>query len=192
MLGQSTKKQWLSICWAPHLVSSVICMGMVPWAFSNHYILLDNFSDQRDEELPTLLHFAAKYGLKNLTALLLTCPGALQAYSVANKHGHYPNTIAEKHGFRDLRQFIDEYVVRSRRGAGGGLGIGNARRGPQGCLCTKDLGGLHLYQVLMCLCWQGQHTRAEEMSPGVTCRACVRSKSLQSCPTLCDPWTVAH
>lgn len=60
------------------------------------------------------MHFAAKYGLKNLTALLLTCPGALQAYSVANKHGNYPNTIAEKHGFRDLRQFIDEYVVRSR------------------------------------------------------------------------------
>ncbi|EPY88751.1 phosphoinositide 3-kinase adapter protein 1 [Camelus ferus] len=70
----------------------------------------DMMTNQRNEELPTLLHFAAKYGLKNLTALLLTCPGALQAYSVANKHGHYPNTIAEKHGFRDLRQFIDEYV----------------------------------------------------------------------------------
>uniref|UniRef100_A0A5F7Z9V9 Phosphoinositide 3-kinase adapter protein 1 n=1 Tax=Macaca mulatta TaxID=9544 RepID=A0A5F7Z9V9_MACMU len=70
----------------------------------------DMMTNQRDEELPTLLHFAAKYGLKNLTALLLTCPGALQAYSVANKHGHYPNTMAEKHGFRDLRQFIDEYV----------------------------------------------------------------------------------
>ncbi|XP_036906738.1 phosphoinositide 3-kinase adapter protein 1 isoform X2 [Sturnira hondurensis] len=70
----------------------------------------DVMTNQRSEELPTLLHFAAKYGLKNLTALLLTCPGALQAYSVANKHGHYPNTIAEKHGFRDLRQFIDEYV----------------------------------------------------------------------------------
>ncbi|XP_004457034.2 phosphoinositide 3-kinase adapter protein 1 [Dasypus novemcinctus] len=70
----------------------------------------DMMTNQRDEELPTLLHFAAKYGLKNLTALLLTCPGALQAYSVANKHGHYPNTIAERHGFRDLRQFIDEYV----------------------------------------------------------------------------------
>ncbi|NXD75566.1 BCAP protein, partial [Halcyon senegalensis] len=66
--------------------------------------------NQRDEELPTLLHFSARYGLKNLTALLLTCPGALQAYSVANKYGHYPNTIAEKHGFKDLRQFIDEYV----------------------------------------------------------------------------------
>uniref|UniRef100_H3AKE2 Phosphoinositide 3-kinase adapter protein 1 n=1 Tax=Latimeria chalumnae TaxID=7897 RepID=H3AKE2_LATCH len=67
-------------------------------------------TNQRDEELPTLLHFAAKYGLKSLTALLLTCPGALQAYSVANKHGDYPNSIAEKHGYKDLRQFIDEYV----------------------------------------------------------------------------------
>uniref|UniRef100_A0A8B9ZHP5 Phosphoinositide 3-kinase adapter protein 1 n=1 Tax=Anas platyrhynchos TaxID=8839 RepID=A0A8B9ZHP5_ANAPL len=70
----------------------------------------DMMTNQRDEELPTLLHFSARYGLKNLTALLLTCPGALQAYSVANKYGHYPNTIAEKHGFKDLRQFIDEYV----------------------------------------------------------------------------------
>lgn len=76
-----------------------------------------------------MLHFAAKYGLKNLTALLLTCPGALQAYSVANKHGHYPNTIAEKHGFRDLRQFIDEYVVRSNRKAAG-LGLHHVVPGP--------------------------------------------------------------
>ncbi|KAE8590948.1 hypothetical protein XENTR_v10018254 [Xenopus tropicalis] len=65
---------------------------------------------QRDEELPTLLHFSAKYGLKNLTALLLTCPGALQAYSVSNKNGDFPNNMAEKYGFKDLRQFIDEYV----------------------------------------------------------------------------------
>ncbi|XP_067876350.1 phosphoinositide 3-kinase adapter protein 1 isoform X2 [Heterodontus francisci] len=70
----------------------------------------DLSTTQRDEELPTLLHFAARYGLKNLTALLLQCPGALQAYSVANKHGDYPNNIAEKNGYGDLRQFIDEYV----------------------------------------------------------------------------------
>ncbi|XP_062984917.1 phosphoinositide 3-kinase adapter protein 1 [Elgaria multicarinata webbii] len=70
----------------------------------------EDITSQRDEELPTLLHFAAKYGLKNLTALLLTCPGALQAYSVANKYGFYPNNLAEKEGFKDLRQFIDEYV----------------------------------------------------------------------------------
>lgn len=65
---------------------------------------------QRNEELPTLLHFAAKYGLKKLTTILLQCPGALQAYSVMNKHGDYPNKLAEKSGFNDLRQFIDEFV----------------------------------------------------------------------------------
>ncbi|KAM5141123.1 phosphoinositide 3-kinase adapter protein 1 [Mantella aurantiaca] len=70
----------------------------------------NTIANQRDEELPTLLHFSAKYGLKNLTALLLTCPGALQAYSVSNKHGDFPNYIAQKYGFKDLRQFMDEYV----------------------------------------------------------------------------------
>lgn len=68
-------------------------------------------SDQRNEELPTLLHFAAKYGLKKLTTTLLHCPGALQACSVMNKFGDYPNTLAEKSGFSALRQFIDEFVV---------------------------------------------------------------------------------
>ncbi|XP_062375492.1 phosphoinositide 3-kinase adapter protein 1 [Sardina pilchardus] len=66
--------------------------------------------NQRDEELPTLLHFAAKYGLKKLTIVLLQCPGALQAYSVANKQGDYPNSLAEKNGFSALRQFMDNYV----------------------------------------------------------------------------------
>ncbi|XP_005735114.1 phosphoinositide 3-kinase adapter protein 1 isoform X2 [Pundamilia nyererei] len=71
----------------------------------------DNMSAyQRNEELPTLLHFAAKYGLKKLTTVLLQCPGALQAYSVMNKNGDYPNTLAEKSGFNDLRQFMDEFV----------------------------------------------------------------------------------
>ncbi|XP_062926862.1 phosphoinositide 3-kinase adapter protein 1 isoform X3 [Mobula hypostoma] len=70
----------------------------------------DMSTTQRDKGLPTLLHFSAMYGLKNLTALLLQCPGALQAYSVANKDGDYPNNMAERNGYRDLRQFMDEYV----------------------------------------------------------------------------------
>ncbi|XP_013875354.1 phosphoinositide 3-kinase adapter protein 1 [Austrofundulus limnaeus] len=65
---------------------------------------------QRNEEFPTLLHFAAKFGLKKLTTTLLQCPGALQAYSVMNKNGDYPNTLAEKSGFRDLRRFMDQIV----------------------------------------------------------------------------------
>lgn len=74
-------------------------------------LALFGHSDQRDVELPTLLHFSAKYGLKKLTSTLLQCPGALQAYSIANKNGDYPNTLAERSGFPDLRQFMDDYVV---------------------------------------------------------------------------------
>lgn len=65
---------------------------------------------QRSEELPTLLHFAAKYGLKKLVTVLFQCPGAVQAYSVMNKYGDYPNTLAQRSGFSDLRQFMDEFV----------------------------------------------------------------------------------
>ncbi|XP_036071540.1 phosphoinositide 3-kinase adapter protein 1 isoform X1 [Oryzias melastigma] len=79
--------------------------------FGVKQIETDNMSaNQRDEEVPTLLHFAAKYGLKKLTTTLLHSPGALQAYSVMNKHGDYPNTLAEKNGFGDLRRFMDEFV----------------------------------------------------------------------------------
>ncbi|XP_062851443.1 phosphoinositide 3-kinase adapter protein 1 isoform X2 [Trichomycterus rosablanca] len=67
-------------------------------------------ANERDMELPTLLHFSAKFGLKKLTSELLRCPGALQAYSIVNKNGDYPNTLAEKSGFSDLRQLMDHYV----------------------------------------------------------------------------------
>ncbi|KAK1791854.1 hypothetical protein P4O66_013840 [Electrophorus voltai] len=70
----------------------------------------NTFTNQQNVELPTLLHFSAKYGLKKLTSMLLQCPGALQAYSVMNKNGDYPSTLAEKSGFPDLRQLIDDHV----------------------------------------------------------------------------------
>lgn len=70
----------------------------------------NTLANQRNVELPTLLHFSAKYGLKKLTSALLQCPGALQAYSVVNKNGDYPNTLAEKSGFSELRQIMDKYV----------------------------------------------------------------------------------
>ncbi|XP_059373569.1 phosphoinositide 3-kinase adapter protein 1-like isoform X4 [Carassius carassius] len=73
--------------------------------------IADNTSaNHSNVELPTLLHFSAKYGLKKLMSLLMRCPGAMQAYSVMNKDGDYPNKLAEKSGFSDLRQFMDEYV----------------------------------------------------------------------------------
>ncbi|MBN3283148.1 BANK1 protein, partial [Polyodon spathula] len=65
---------------------------------------------QHSDELPTLLHFAAKNGLKNLAAQLLRCPGAQQAARMTNKHRESPVTLAEKHGHTDLQKLIEEIL----------------------------------------------------------------------------------
>ncbi|KFV58023.1 B-cell scaffold protein with ankyrin repeats, partial [Gavia stellata] len=60
------------------------------------------------EELPTLLHCAARFGLKNLATFLLNCPEATRACKITNKYGDDPASIAEKHGHRELRKLIKE------------------------------------------------------------------------------------
>ncbi|XP_040981526.1 B-cell scaffold protein with ankyrin repeats isoform X2 [Aquila chrysaetos chrysaetos] len=63
------------------------------------------------EEFPTLLHCAARFGLKNLATFLLNCPEATQACKIANKYGDDPASIAEKHGHRELRKLIKELSI---------------------------------------------------------------------------------
>ncbi|XP_054681366.1 B-cell scaffold protein with ankyrin repeats isoform X4 [Grus americana] len=63
------------------------------------------------EEFPTLLHCAARFGLKNLATFLLSCPEATQACKITNKHGDDPASIAEKHGHRELRKLIKELSI---------------------------------------------------------------------------------
>jgi len=65
----------------------------------------------RKEYAPTLLHFAAMYGLRNLTALLLRCPGSVRAYGTANCDGDYPTNLAEKAGHWDLKDYMKSYMV---------------------------------------------------------------------------------
>uniref|UniRef100_A0A8C0EX46 B-cell scaffold protein with ankyrin repeats n=1 Tax=Bubo bubo TaxID=30461 RepID=A0A8C0EX46_BUBBB len=65
------------------------------------------------EEFPTLLHCAARFGLRNLATLLLNCPEAAQACKITNKYGDDPASIAEKHGHRELRKLIKELSVRN-------------------------------------------------------------------------------
>ncbi|XP_054238935.1 B-cell scaffold protein with ankyrin repeats, partial [Indicator indicator] len=60
------------------------------------------------EEFPTLLHCAARFGLKNLATSLLDCPEAMWACKITNKYGDDPASIAEKHGHRELRKLIEE------------------------------------------------------------------------------------
>uniref|UniRef100_A0A8B9IRW3 B-cell scaffold protein with ankyrin repeats n=1 Tax=Amazona collaria TaxID=241587 RepID=A0A8B9IRW3_9PSIT len=60
------------------------------------------------EEFPTLLHCAARFGLKNLATLLLDSPEATKACKITNKYGEDPVTIAEKHRHTKLRKLIRE------------------------------------------------------------------------------------
>ncbi|KAL3875374.1 hypothetical protein ACJMK2_033327 [Sinanodonta woodiana] len=50
-------------------------------------------------ELPTLLHFGAKYGLRLFCMKLLSLPGGKHALKIKNKDGLLPDQIAEKGGF---------------------------------------------------------------------------------------------
>nr|XP_058959132.1 phosphoinositide 3-kinase adapter protein 1-like isoform X1 [Pocillopora verrucosa]XP_058959133.1 phosphoinositide 3-kinase adapter protein 1-like isoform X1 [Pocillopora verrucosa] len=63
-------------------------------------------------EHPTLLHFAAQFGLSRLIATLLHYPGAQEACAIKNYHGKWPYNIAEDHGFKQLadslRTFRDQ------------------------------------------------------------------------------------
>ncbi|NXI98140.1 BANK1 protein, partial [Psophia crepitans] len=63
------------------------------------------------EEFPTLLHCAARFGLKNLATFLLSCPEATQACKITNRYGDDPASIAEKHGHRELRKLIKELSI---------------------------------------------------------------------------------
>ncbi|NXK36377.1 BANK1 protein, partial [Piprites chloris] len=63
------------------------------------------------EEFPTLLHCAARFGLKNLAMFLLSCPEATWACKITNKYGDDPESIAEKHGHKELRKLIKELSV---------------------------------------------------------------------------------
>ncbi|XP_075277564.1 B-cell scaffold protein with ankyrin repeats isoform X2 [Opisthocomus hoazin] len=63
------------------------------------------------EEFPTLLHCAARFGLKNLATFLLNCPEATQACKITNKYGDDPASIAEKNGHRELRKLIKELSI---------------------------------------------------------------------------------
>ncbi|XP_046946720.1 B-cell scaffold protein with ankyrin repeats isoform X1 [Lynx rufus] len=63
------------------------------------------------KELPTLLHCAAKFGLKNLAIHLLQCSGATWASKVKNLEGSDPAHIAERHGHKELKKIFEDFSI---------------------------------------------------------------------------------
>ncbi|XP_026310809.1 B-cell scaffold protein with ankyrin repeats isoform X1 [Piliocolobus tephrosceles] len=61
------------------------------------------------KELPTLLHCAAKFGLKNLAIHLLQCSGATWASKMKNMEGSDPAHIAERHGHKELKKIFEDF-----------------------------------------------------------------------------------
>ncbi|KAK3596188.1 hypothetical protein CHS0354_024951 [Potamilus streckersoni] len=63
----------------------------------------ERFGDSNSNyELPTLLHFGAKYGLRLFCMELLSHPGGTHALKMKNKDGLLPDQIAQKEKFDDL------------------------------------------------------------------------------------------
>lgn len=66
------------------------------------------------EEYPTLMHFAARWGMERLGLLLLECPGAELACEIRNVSGKTPADIAELHGHLKLGSSFKNFSVRSK------------------------------------------------------------------------------
>lgn len=66
---------------------------------------------QGSEEYPTLLHFAAKWGLDYFAMLLVECPGGDQACENRNCNGKTPADLAESAGFSKLATSLRSFSV---------------------------------------------------------------------------------
>ncbi|XP_011456283.3 phosphoinositide 3-kinase adapter protein 1 isoform X3 [Magallana gigas] len=72
--------------------------------------MMSNKVKRSDYGIPTLLHFAAQYGLTDLCCSVLDTPGSLAAFHIENKDGLDPAQIADKEGFHELASFIRMFV----------------------------------------------------------------------------------
>lgn len=66
-------------------------------------------------ELPTLLHFACKYGLNDLATAIIDSPGAQRAIHMDNERGLKPIHLAEENHNDDLVNYIEAFMVRTNR-----------------------------------------------------------------------------
>ena len=73
-------------------------------------VILNNYHIG-SEEYPTLLHFAARWGLENLAMQLVECPGGDVACETKNVSGKTPADLAEMVGFSKLALSLKSFSV---------------------------------------------------------------------------------
>jgi len=64
----------------------------------------------KDFELPTLIHFAAKFGFKELCAKLIDLPDASYAGKFSNRYRQLPKDIAKVHRHWELWRFLESFL----------------------------------------------------------------------------------
>ena len=75
-------------------------------------IISKSLSAQSSTKYPTLIHFGAAQGLKRTVAACLQhCPAARQACALQNKDGMCPRELAEKYGYFEVSEDLEDFEV---------------------------------------------------------------------------------
>lgn len=71
---------------------------------------------QSSTKYPTLIHFGAAQGLKRTVAACLRhCPAARQACALQNKDGMCPTELAEKYGYFEVSEDLQDFEANERK-----------------------------------------------------------------------------
>ncbi|KAG7496441.1 hypothetical protein JOB18_019348 [Solea senegalensis] len=89
-------------------LSSMLLKGMPTGGFHALQCKKTPEKENHHTDVPSLLHFAAQYGFKNVSSLLLQCPGAERALHTTNRHGETPAEIARSRGHTELHVLLKE------------------------------------------------------------------------------------
>ncbi|XP_046354756.2 A-kinase anchor protein 13-like isoform X3 [Haliotis rufescens] len=71
--------------------------------------ILGDDTDDLCQDRETLLHFAARLGLRAVSLFLLEQPGGETATQIKNRHGETPAEIATEHGYQEVAELISGY-----------------------------------------------------------------------------------
>ncbi|KAM4564889.1 B-cell scaffold protein with ankyrin repeats-like [Fundulus diaphanus] len=122
-------------------------------------------------DVPSLLHFAARYGFRSVSGLLLQCPGAERALRTANRHGQTPAEIAKSHGHKELHVMLKETLKKLGSGEDNGVYEMMSNASKQ-CQCEGE--DEELYTPL-----EGN----DDSNPGLSCEKAVDLASRPPAPT---------
>ncbi|KAF7669014.1 hypothetical protein LDENG_00264050 [Lucifuga dentata] len=92
-------------------LSSMLLERMPTGGFQGLHCENTNKKERHHADVPSLLHFAAQYGFKSISSILLQCPGAEQALRTANHNGQIPTEIAKSHGHVELHILLKETLT---------------------------------------------------------------------------------